>query len=183
MANDAAETFIAGDGHIYLAPFGTAMPTAIDSVLNAAFKDVGYLTSDGFRMTPSLDTFDLDAWQSDSPIRSNITRRNLLLSLDFLQGNTENLPTYFGGGEFVGTVYSPPDGAEINEQSMVADVFDGDRQWRFWFPKVTLAAQREVAFVRSAAAQWGVDLKVLKVAGTDLFNFDRDDDEFPAYPG
>lgn len=183
MAEDSSEIFVAGDGHIYLAPFGTTLPNSIDDTLNAAFEEAGYLTPEGFRMTPNLTTFEIDGWQAPDPLRSGVDRRTVVLSLDFLQSNENVFMLYFGGGSFTSGVYTAPDGSEVDERSLVADVLDGSRSWRFWFPKVSLAASRTVSFVRSDAAKWGVDLNVQKASGEGLFGADMSDDaEFPPYP-
>lgn len=182
MAEDSSELFVAGDGHIYVAPFGTTLPNDIDDELDADFVELGYLTEDGFRMTPSITTVDIHGWQSAAILRKLVTARDITLGLDFLQSNEEVFKLYFGGGSFTDTVYTPPGASEIDERSLVADVFDGDREWRFWFPKVTLSAARELAFKRTDASKWGVDLATVAVGTDPLFGFDSDDAEFPAYP-
>lgn len=182
MALDSAELFVAGGGHIYVAPYGTTMPEAIDETLNDAFVDLGYLTEDGFRFAPSVEKSDLYGWQSEDPLRTPVIRRPKTISLDFMQSNTDVFELYFGGGSFTGTVYSPPASGAVDERSLVADVVDGDRNWRFWFVKVTVSSNREVGFTRSKNAVWGVDLSVLGVGETDSWNFDYDDAQFPAYP-
>jgi hypothetical protein len=182
VANDADETYVAGDGHIYVAPYGTPLPSDFNDVLDAAFIDMGYLTTDGFRMTPDLSSTDFFVWQSRNPVRTVVESDVVTLSLDFVQANEETAKLYFGGGSFTGTVYTPPTAGETDERSLVADVFDGTRQLRFWFPKVTRSASRELAFQRSAMSQFGLDLKVLAVGDDPPFQFDFGGDaEF--YPG
>lgn len=179
--NDASEIFVAGDGHIYVAPLGTTLPDAFDDSLDGDYQDLGYLTPDGFRMTPAIETHDTMVWQSQSPVRTDVLTRTITLAMDFAQSNEDVATLYFGGGEFTGSVYSAPDASEgVDERVLVADVIDGSRQWRFWFPKVSLAANREVKFARSEGAAWGIDLKVLQVPGESLFGFDTTGDtEFP----
>lgn len=182
MALDSSELFVAGTGNIYVAPYGTSMPNAIDDTLDADFVDLGFLSEDGFRFTPALEKIDLYGWQSEDPLRNVVTKRPKTISLDFMQSNTDVFQLYFGGGTFNGTVYSPPTTGEVDERSLVADVTDGERLWRFWFVKVTVATNREVSFTRSKNAEWGVDLSVLGVGSGDAWNFDYDDSQFPAYP-
>ena len=182
MTQDANELFVAGNGHIYLAPYGTTMPNDIDDALDSAFQEFGYTTEDGFRLSAERESTDIFGWQSINKLRSVQTSFSVTISLDFLQSNEDIFQLYFGGGSFAGTVYTPPAAGEIDERSLVADVVDGARSFRFWFPKVVVSASREVGFTKSAAATWGVDLSA-SIGGTDpLFGFDYDDSEFPAYP-
>ncbi len=182
MTQDANELFVAGNGHIYLAPYGSTMPDQITDSLDSDFQEFGYTTEDGFRLSAERASTDIMGWQSINTLRTVQTSFTVTISLDFLQSNEDVFQLYFGGGSFAGTVYTPPTAGEIDERSLVADVFDGARSFRFWFPKVTVAASREVGFTKSAAATWGVDLKA-QIGGTSpLFGFDYADTEFPAYP-
>lgn len=185
MAQDSAELFVAGSGNIYAAPFGTTLPNDFEDILDASFVDLGYLTEDGYRFVPDIEKTDLYGWQSSSPLRTVITKRSITLSLDFMQSNEDVVQLYFGGGDFTGSVYTPPEASDVDERSIVADVFDGERQWRFWFSKMVVSATREVGFTRATNAVWGIDLTALKVdASTPLFGFDSGGDaEFPPGSG
>ena len=65
MAISADEVRVAGTGHVYVAPKGTALPTTVEAALPADWTDLGYVTTDGVSFTFSRETEDLDAWQGD----------------------------------------------------------------------------------------------------------------------
>ena len=53
MALDSDNVIVAVTGAVYVAPTGTAAPTASDSTLNVAFVDLGYVSADG--ITEAID--------------------------------------------------------------------------------------------------------------------------------
>lgn len=64
MAVDASKVLVgaldqATTGAVLDAPVGTALPTDLNSALNAAFKDSGYISSDGISMSTDYSTKDI----------------------------------------------------------------------------------------------------------------------------
>lgn len=53
-------------GGIWSAPVGTALPTDAVSVLNEAFKDLGYISDDGVTNSNAPDTDEIKAWGGDT---------------------------------------------------------------------------------------------------------------------
>lgn len=53
-------------GAIYVAPFGTALPTNPSDVLDAAFKSLGYVSEDGVENENAPDTETVKAWGGDT---------------------------------------------------------------------------------------------------------------------
>lgn len=57
-------------GALFWAPAGTALPTAADSTLAAAYVNLGYVTEDGVTLATSEEGDDHVAWGKDLVIRS-----------------------------------------------------------------------------------------------------------------
>lgn len=52
-------------GSIYSAPIGTALPTDATTVLNTAFKCLGYVSDDGVQNSDDRKTTDIKSWGGD----------------------------------------------------------------------------------------------------------------------
>ena len=81
MAVDASKVLVgaldqATTGAVLDAPVGTPIPTDLNSALNAAFKDSGYISSDGITLPRTLPK--QTALMSVSFWRSSMVRSSLL---------------------------------------------------------------------------------------------------------
>ena len=72
-------------GAVYFAPAGTAVPTSVSGVLNAAFVDVGYIGEDGVSESISADTNDIKAWQNGDVVRRVQTSHDYTVSFTMLR--------------------------------------------------------------------------------------------------
>ena len=64
MALDPENIRVYGDGEIYIAAYGTTLPTTLAGALAAGFLSLGYLTEDGFQLNTEIETYEIGAWQS-----------------------------------------------------------------------------------------------------------------------
>lgn len=53
-------------GGVYSAPLGTTLPTDATTALNASFKNLGYISSDGVKNSDKRSTDDIKAWGGDT---------------------------------------------------------------------------------------------------------------------
>lgn len=49
-------------GGLYVAPYGTALPDDVDAELDAAFKNLGYISADGVSITIDSNTNPIEVW-------------------------------------------------------------------------------------------------------------------------
>lgn len=52
-------------GSVFCAPFGTTLPTGVDTALNEAFVCMGYISDAGITNAKTRDTSDVKAWGGD----------------------------------------------------------------------------------------------------------------------
>jgi hypothetical protein len=66
-----SELRVAGNGQAFIAPVGTTLPAQFSDLasLNAAFKELGFITEDGAKLTIASTYQDKKAWQSFFTIR------------------------------------------------------------------------------------------------------------------
>lgn len=168
MANTkASEIVVAAAGEIYAAPFGTTLPTEVDTSLNAAFLDVGYVTDAGVTFTATPTVADVGAWQKLTAVRKIVTARSLTIAMQMEQWNQETFALAFGGGTWSmvspgSYKYEPPkDGDALVDYSVVIDARDGDKALRWVIRKCQVQEAVTTNLVNTAAALLPVTFSAL----------------------
>lgn len=172
----ADETIVAGDGMVYTAVTGTALPTTAGATPNSAFNGLGYHSEDGVSINKTLDIQEFRAWQAKNPIRRERGVEDFILTFNLLQWNETTVPLAFGGGTIAsdggsGYKYTPPQDADaLTKVAVICDVNDGSDVVRFVIPEATIAEGVESQFTRDAMAGLPISLRALEPeAGGDPY--------------
>lgn len=158
MAFDPDEVIVAPFGHVYIAPSGTALPTDIEAALAGDWKDLGYLNEDGIQATFGLETTDIRAWQSETPIRRIVTARTGEIAVSLMEWSQDTVELAFGGGTWTDagagefSYVFPTADDSIAEFAVLFDVEDGLTHLMFCFNRATVSGDVATSFVRGAAA-------------------------------
>jgi hypothetical protein len=91
-------------GAIFAAPLNTPLPTDTDTALDAAFKDLGYVSEDGVVNSNSPENDDIKAWGgatvlSVQPSKDDTFKFTLIETL-----NVDTLEFVYGSGNVTGTL-------------------------------------------------------------------------------
>ena len=167
MAIDGTEVRVAGAGHVYVAPAGTALPTNL-SALAAAWVDLGYVTEDGVGFSFGRETSDLNAWQG-SKVRVLTTAEPASVNFSLMQTNKDVLPVVFGGGSIASSgtapneiyTFTPPASGTNTERACVIEFADGDLTYRYCIPRIQLEGNVEFTLVRSGALTYPLTFGIL----------------------
>lgn len=100
MALTAGNVRVAGTGNVFKAPAGTALATDHTTALNAAFKDLGYYTEDGFKMNISKSSTDIKAHNGDV-VRTVTNEHKVTFDLTMMEWNLEAAKAEFGSTNVV----------------------------------------------------------------------------------
>lgn len=172
MANDADNIIIGANGKVSVAPVGTALPATIDAALNAAFKEVGFLSEDGVTPTSSKTIEGVPVWQSIYHARRFVTEAEFRLAMVLREWNPITVPLAFGGGEVVESPedsgsyrYDPPDASAIDERAMVVDYVDGDYNYRFVVARGNVSEDVETQIARAGASDLPITFAALGQTG------------------
>lgn len=182
MSLNADEVRVAANGHVYIAPKDTALPTDL-SALSASYKDLGYLSEDGAALGVSTSREAVKVWQSATPVRYILNERIVTVKLPLAQFNLDTVPLYFGGGT-VSTVspglykYEAPEGDDVDERVLVLDAVDGIYTYRYVCPRVMAADTDDIALRRNQESLLGVTLNTLATEGTGPLFLLTDDPAF-----
>jgi hypothetical protein len=168
MAIDGSEVRVAGAGHVYVAPKGTALPTDLTD-LDAKYVDLGYVTEDGVSFSFGREVEDLNAWQGDK-IRTLSTKEPATTSFSLMQTNATIMTVAFGGGEVTesGTdpnkvyTFTPPKSGTNTERVLVIEFEDGaDVKYRYIIPRAQIEGNVDFTLTRSGALTYPLTLGIL----------------------
>lgn len=171
MAQDASELQYVGDANIFVAPYGTPIPDTLSDPLDAAFKNLGYATTDGVADSHGQEVEETYALQSDLPVKRRVTKRTRGLAFTLLQTNRDNYALAFGNGTWEETEpgeyeYTPPaDTDDLTEYVVIAEFEDGDDKERVILKRATMGEEVEVQRVRNEAAQYPLKFDALRPEG------------------
>lgn len=165
MPINADEVRVAGAGHVYVAPAGTALPTSPSAALSAAWTDLGYVTEDGVTFTFNRETTDLNAWQGDK-LRVLTTAEPAEVSFALMQSNDLTLPIVFGGGtvtEESSGVYkfTPPASGTNTERALVVEFSDNTINYRYCISRVQISGEVSFTLTRGEALSYPLTFGIL----------------------
>lgn len=179
---NANEVVVGANGQIYVAATTVAGPTAVDSVLDVGFTELGFMSEEGAKISDAKTVEAIGAWQSFYAIRRIVTAREFSVSFALRQWNRENVPFALGGGLVTGTPgdykYTPPGPSVIDERSLVLDWQDGTKNFRLYIPRGMTQDSVESALMRTAAADLPIVFSVLSDGVTDPYSLFTDDPAF-----
>lgn len=146
MALDSDNVRVAVSGAVYVAPTGTAAPTASDSTLNVAFVDLGYVSADGITESIDRTTNQIRAWQNGSLVREVTSEGTYSVSMTFIETSEAVLELYYGSTQTAGEISIDPTSTG-GRQSFVIDVVDGTNVERVYIPagEITSVGERTLA--------------------------------------
>lgn len=147
MTLDSDNVRVAVSGAVYVAPIGSPAPSYSDDALDAAYTDLGYVSSDGITETLDRSTTQIRSWQNASLVREVISEGTYSVSMTFIETNEEVLALYYGSAVTAGGEVSIDPRTSGGRQSFVIDVLDGSSIERVHIPtgEVTSIGERTLA--------------------------------------
>lgn len=172
--NSVKEIRVAGTGKILVAPAETAAPTDTTAAWSAAWKDLGYTSTDGIKLSKKDKLDPIDTWQSLSPARFVLSDRDLTVKFQMMQLNEDTLPFFMGGGTVAETAassgvykYEVATTPKINERALGIEFTDGSSvTYRFVIPRGHVTDTEELSLARNSAIKLGVTFSALAVDDT-----------------
>lgn len=159
MANDATKVSFGkpkSTGALYVAPYGTALPTMATAALNAAFKSMGYISDEGLVNGVETDTEEVHAWGGDLVLAGQTTFAERF-TLNLIETNSETLKTIYGADNVTvegnGSITVRQTSAMLPNVSLVLElVLTGSRIKRIVVPNAQIVDRSgEVTYVDGEA--------------------------------
>lgn len=122
---DPTKVRLAPAGRIFIAPQGTPLPSDVTTTLNAAFKELGYTDENGVQISPSVNSFEVPAWQTALPVKTGISSIGMTLKFVAIQVTKDTTAQYFFGGAWTNTVavgkLDMPSNPSLAQRAMVIE--------------------------------------------------------------
>lgn len=180
MAIDGSEVRVAGAGHVYVAPAGTALPTDL-SALDSKYVDLGYVTEDGVSFSFGREVEDLNAWQGDK-IRTLSTKEPASVSFALMQTNSTILTVAYGGGTVSESTdkktftFTPPKSGTNTERILVIEFSDGaDITYRYVIPRSQIEGNVDYTLTRAGALTYPLTMGILDNGDSAKFSIISND--------
>lgn len=156
-------------GAVSVAPVGTALPTDATSVINTAFKSLGYISEDGVTNSPSMSTESKKAWGGDvvATIDNGTTNKYKMKLIETLNAEVQKL---IYGDENVTDGVSSLDvvnkGIDTTPHAFVIDMVMADNLiHRMVIPSASITEIGEIKYVDSDVS--GYEITLTATADTD----------------
>lgn len=166
MANTASNVTVGKpsvSGAVWVADEGTALPTDATTALNVAFKNVGYISEDGFSTSITRDNEELRAWGGDVVLNSQ-TAYTETASFTMIESvNVDALKVYFGDDKVTGTyatgITVTGNSDELPYKSYVIDMItSGGGLHRYVIPSGKVTELEEITYNDSDPVGLGVTI-------------------------
>lgn len=125
------------------------LPTDASSSLDAAFSEIGYVTSDGLTEATSQDLSDIFAWQQNALIRTILGQYTKQITFSAAETNLVTLGVQYPGS----TITPTAEGVSVAEKPPSPDVrnwvlhgIDGSRALRLVVPRGQVVERGDVAW-------------------------------------
>lgn len=175
-------------GAISRAPLGTALPTDTATALNVAFKDSGYIGTEGLRLTPTTTSESIKDWNGDT-IRDVLAEFTATMAWTYLELSTEALKAYFGDANVTTTAATAAAGtkqaiklnsADLPTNAWAFKIKDGPRKVLIAVPAGKITERGEITFTKTSAVALPVVMTTYPdAAGNNVYIY-TDDGVFTA---
>jgi hypothetical protein len=167
MALTADNVVVGITGKVYAGPTTAPAPTSSDSTLNAAFVDLGYVSTEGVEFSTDRSTSQIRAWQNADLVREVVTESTVTYSFMLLESNQDVIETYFGASMVAGKIELNPSSTG-GRKSFVIDIVDGDKNIRHYVPAGEIMSIESQTIANGEALMYGVTITAYQTNGRSV---------------
>lgn len=150
-------------GAIHWAPIGSTLPQSATASLDAAFKELGYVSEDGLTNNNSPESDTVKAWGGDTVLNLQTDRPDTF-ALTLLESlNTDVLKTIYGSSNVTvdgsGNITVKATAGEMPSGAWVFDmILKGGRAKRIVVPNGTISELGEIVYKDDEAVGYNVTI-------------------------
>ena len=152
-------------GAVFAAPLGAALPTDATTALNAAFKELGYVSEDGVTNNNTPESENVKAWGGDTVLVLQ-TEKNDEWTLTLIEAlNPEVLKTVYGDAnvtEGTGTITVNASSAQLPDKTYVIEMsMKGGTLKRVVIPTGSISEIGEIVYKDDEAVGYELTITAL----------------------
>lgn len=149
-------------GAVYVAPVGSTLPTSTSSALDAAFKNLGYVSDNGLSNNNSRTSEKIKAWGGETVLNSQTEFVDEFKFTLLEVMNEDVLKTIYGSGNVTtssGETVVKVNSTQPAEYAWVFEmVLKGNTAKRIVVPSASMTALEEIAYKDNEASGYGVTI-------------------------
>ena len=129
MALDASNAAVAVSGEVFVGAYDAPVPTGVDfdPTADGNYMGLGYLSEDGFEITPESSSENLVGWQNAAVLRSIITEASITATFTMVEVKESTIETYWATTVDTTTgSYDVDPAATGGKKKWIFQVIDGD---------------------------------------------------------
>lgn len=155
-------------GAIYRALLGTKLPTSTDEALDPAFKDLGFISSDGISNDNSMETSEEKEWGGLTVLSMEGGKKDQWKP-KLIEGlNVDVLKTVYGDDNVTGDLESGIEVSATNDEavqcSWVIDMILKNAYKRIVIPQASLSAVDTIIYKADQSVGYGLTLDAVPYA-------------------
>lgn len=165
---------IGATGVASLAPLGSTAPTTANDTLDAAFTDLGGITTDGLEEAFNDTIATEDAWGSRGPVVTLYSKSDRTFKFTALETNAKVLEVYFRQASPLTPTasvvsFEDQEAVGVLYYAAVFDVaMDASNFARFYFKKVAVTARSSITYKEDASANYPFELTAYRDSAGSL---------------
>lgn len=152
-------------GAVFCAPLGTALPTGTDGALDAAFKNLGYVSEDGLTNSNSPKSDSVKAWGGEV-VLNYMTEKPDTFKFKLIEAlNVEVLKAVYGkdnvAGDLATGITVKANSAESEHMSWVFDMIQNGTAHRIVIPNATVTGVGEIGYKDNAPVGYELTISAI----------------------
>lgn len=128
-------------GAVYIAPAGTTLPTNGTTALANTYKNMGYISEDGYTLSTETETQDIKDWNGRVVLRGQSSYAETH-TVNFIETNIDTLKVIYGAANVTqagNEITVKSTGAELEEHVVVIEIaLTGGRVQRIVIPRAKI---------------------------------------------